>query len=575
MNYNLVNENFRENYGENLLRARGVTNIEHFLQPDSSCLQDSSDLDNINEAASLLHWAVEEAKVNIITITDCDTDGYCSCSMLYQYIKQISPEAHIDVLFHSGKQHGLSDKIDEILDSETNYGLCLIADAGSNDFEYIERLGENGIKTLVIDHHILETEVSKYCVIINNQASRNYKNKDLCGGGMVYQFLKYYDDKYGYYYANNYIDLAALAEIGDMMDMKELENRYIVTKGLSNIRNKFFLDIIDRQAYSMNGKVNPMTVAFYIVPLINAMIRVGTQEEKERLFWAFVDGRKMIPSHKRGAAGTEEFASLESIRECTNAKARQGRLLDQITAQIDQKIIENDLLRHKILFIELTDEDNFPPELNGLVAMKCAAKYKKPTIVARCNKQGEIKGSARNVANSKIPNLKTFFLNTGYFEWALGHEGAHGLCLKESKLQDFLEYTDEELENIDFGEGVYDVNFVRYAAEPDIKDIIFDLHRYENVWGQGNQEPLVYIGDLNITKQDIQILGKDKNTVKITKNGIAYMKFHAKEFIEDLEKYEQIKLNIIGKPNVNEWMGNLTPQIFIEDYEVLDDTYGF
>ena len=53
------------------------------------------------------------------------------------------------------------------------------------------------------------------------------------------------------------------------------------------------------------------------------------------------------------------------------------------------------------------------------------------------------------------------------------------------------------------------------------------------------------------------------------------MKFHAKEFIEDLEKYEQIKLNIIGKPNVNEWMGNLTPQIFIEDYEVLDDTYGF
>ena len=80
---------------------------------------------------------------------------------------------------------------------------------------------------------------------------------------------------------------------------------------------------------------------------------------------------------------------------------------------------------------------------------------------------------------------------------------------------------------------------------------------------------------MNITKQDIQILGKDKNTVKITKNGIAYMKFHAKEFIEDLEKYEQIKLNIIGKPNVNEWMGNLTPQIFIEDYEVLDDTYGF
>lgn len=155
------------------------------------------------------------------------------------------------------------------------------------------------------------------------------------------------------------------------------------------------------------------------------------------------------------------------------------------------------------------------------------------------------------------------------------HPNAAGCSILDKNLKDFLENSDETLKNIDFDKGVYDVNFVRYAAEPDIKDIIFDLHRYENVWGQGNQEPLVYIGDLNITKQDIQILGKDKNTVKITKNGIAYMKFHAKELIEDLEKYEQIKLNVIGKPNVNEWMGNLTPQIFIEDYEVLDNTYGF
>ena len=207
--------------------------------------------------------------------------------------------------------------------------------------------------------------------------------------------------------------------------------------------------------------------------------------------------------------------------------------------------------------------------------MKCAAKYKKPTIVARCNKQGEIKGSSRGLSNCALTDFREFLLDSGYFEWVMGHSNAAGCSILDKNLEDFLENSDETLKNMDFDKGVYDVNFVRYAAEPDIRDIIFDLHRYENVWGQGNQEPLVYIGDLNITKQDIQILGKDKNTVKITKNGIAYMKFHAKEFIEDLEKYEQIKLNIIGKPNVNEWMGNLTPQIFIEDYEVLDDTYGF
>ena len=49
--------------------------------------------------------------------------------------------------------------------------------------------------------------------------------------------------------------------------------------------------------------------------------------------------------------------------------------------------------------------------------------------------------------------------------------------------------------------------------------------------------------------------------------------------IERLEqisnKYEEIKLNIVGKPNINTWMGVQTAQIFIEDYEVLDNTYGF
>jgi hypothetical protein len=53
------------------------------------------------------------------------------------------------------------------------------------------------------------------------------------------------------------------------------------------------------------------------------------------------------------------------------------------------------------------------------------------------------------------------------------------------------------------------------------------------------------------------------------------MKFHAKDFIEDLKKYSNTKLEIVGRANVNYWGGNVIPQIFIEDYEVTDDTLGF
>jgi single-stranded-DNA-specific exonuclease len=72
----------------------------------------------------------------------------------------------------------------------------------------------------------------------------------------------------------------------------------------------------------MNNVVTPMSVAFYIVPMMNAMIRVGTMEEKQRLFRALIDGHEKIPCNKRGAKGTLEEAAVESLRECTNARSR-------------------------------------------------------------------------------------------------------------------------------------------------------------------------------------------------------------------------------------------------------------
>ena len=31
----------------------------------------------------------------------------------------------------------------------------------------------------------------------------------------------------------------------------------------------------------------------------------------------------------------------------------------------------------------------------------------------------------------------------------------------------------------------------------------------------------------------------------------------------------------VGRANINEWMGNCTPQIIIENYEITDTTYEF
>lgn len=67
-------------------------------------------------------------------------------------------------------------------------------------------------------------------------------------------------------------------------------------------------------------------------------------------------------------------------------------------------------------------------------------------------------------------------------------------------------------------------------------------------------------------------MGKNKDTIKIMKNGIAYMKFFAKDLIAELDNYSNdLKLEVVGKANLNTWMGNVTPQIFVEQIDIKED----
>ena len=585
MKCKLVNKDIRKNYTNELLMERGLTpeELQYFLEvPDDRALQEPEGLDYIDKANEMFNEMINlSSQYAIAIVVDSDVDGFTSAAIFIQYFQHFNAEVEIIPILHKGKGHGLSDTYNDILEHYItgfeNIKYVVLPDAGSNDFEYIEKLGnEYGIQCLILDHHIVEpdTHFSDYSVIINNQLSPNYKNKDLCGAGVTWQFCRYEDKCHGTHYADEYIDLAALGIVSDMMSMLSLENRYIVHTGLGNINNYFFKALCEKQAFSMGGKITPITVAFYITPLINAMIRAGLPEEKERCFKAFIDGHQLVPSQKRGAKGTFEELAIESARECTNARAKQNRVLDRVVEELEIKIAKHDLLQNKILFIRLEDED-FPPELNGLCAMKLAAKYQKPTIVARLNDEGEIKGSSRGLNESELTSFKNFMDNSGYFTFTAGHDNACGIGILDKNLAAFHAYANEALKDVDFGESWYEVNFERIAADTDIEDLIYDIAEHDDIWGQGNNEPLIHIRDINITQRDIQIMGKNADTVKITKFGIAYMKFHAKQMIEELKQYNEIKLEVVGRANLNFFAGYYTPQIFISNYQIEDGTLGF
>ena len=585
MKTKLINDNFRKDYVDSLLISRGIANPADYYTPNASFLQSPHDLENIDRGANLLIGTVALGE-KILIVVDSDNDGFTSATIMYNYLRDWKPGYEIDYILHEGKQHGLQDHIKGLLDEGKNYGLIILPDSSSNDYVYHEQLSDIGASVLVLDHHITDTELSENAIVINNQLSPKYKNKELTGAGVVYQFCRYLDEKLGLSYADKYMDLAAWGIIGDMGSMLELENRYIVREGLKNINNKLLESLMEKQAYSITGvmgasrqqivdALNPISVAFYIVPLVNAMIRVGTMAEKTRLFEAFLDGDKMIPSGKRGAKGTLDKAGTEAARECSNARNRQNKTLDEAVFSIEAKIHKYGLLDNRILFVRLEEDDTFPSELNGLVAMKLCAKFKRPTIVARLNKEGYNRGSMRGMNQSELTSFKDFLEESKLFEYVAGHDNAAGVSIQNSDLARFHAWANEALIDIDFGENCYDVNFERIAADEDLKDLIMDIGAHSGIWGQQNGEPMIHVTDINVTPSDIKVMGKNSDTVKIEKFGISYMKFHAKDLIEELNKYSSMKIEVVGRANVNHWAGNVIPQIFIEDIEVRNGALEF
>jgi single-stranded-DNA-specific exonuclease len=219
---------------------------------------------------------------------------------------------------HKGKEHGI--EVDSI---PTDTKLVVAIDASSNENDIHKELYDAGIDVLVLDHHYAEIPDDSTAIIINNQTC-DYPTKSLCGAAIVWKFCSYIDSLMNTDYAQNYLDLVAVALISDVMDLRDFETRRLVDLGLQQITNPFLAELVQKNSFSLGSQLTPHGVAFYIGPYINAVNRSGTQEEKLTLFESMLDfkGRELILSTKRGCSGQTETRAEQACRNCMNIKNR-------------------------------------------------------------------------------------------------------------------------------------------------------------------------------------------------------------------------------------------------------------
>ena len=568
--------NDTSNVIKEVLKNRGIKDYEKYLNLDESVLIPYQKLDDMDSAVHLfMNHFNQKNKIEILV--DSDPDGFCSAAMMYSYIKKLDNEYPVNYIMHTrAKSHGLGD--DVTVSEDTN--LLIIPDAGTNDTEECKKLSDKGIDILILDHHESEGN-NPYAIIVNNQMSREYSNKDFCGAGIVYKFLQALDAETWSEFADDYLDLCALANIGDVMDMRSFETRYVVNAGLSNINNKCFQALIRAQDYSISGEINIHNIQWYITPILNGMIRVGSNNEKELLFRAFIEQDEFFEYKKRATKNKPSEVIQESIydraaRLCKNAKSRQDKMREKGVDAIAE-IVNNMPSDNKIVMADVTEV--LDSGLTGVVAIKIAEQYNKPCILLKryFDKKTNTEmfgGSARNINNSPIDSFKDIVNSTGVIG-GKGHANAFGIVdLPVSNKDKALNSINSLLKDTVY-DSTYKVDFILDTNDITIS-LVQELSQFKNIVGQGIEEPQLAIENISLTRDCFEVFGKNEDTISFTINGIKFIQFKCKEgnqlydFIQDAWcENDYISFNIVGRPSINDYNGIKTPQVTIEDVAVI------
>ena len=146
---------------------------------------------------------------------------------------------------------------------------------------------------------------------------------------------------------------------------------------------------------------------------------------------------------------------------------------------------------------------------------------------------------------------------------------AAGVGIKELNIPKLIEHANKELADVDFGsatieadayfEYTFPIDFIRQFAE------IADLY------GNGIPQPK-FVFDLIISPNDYSVIGKRASTLKMENNGVSFIAFRANDFIEELnrEMTTSRKVRLVGRPELNEFRGNYSVQVQIDDMTVLE-----
>ncbi len=437
-------------------------------------------VDRINEALDLGQ--------RIVVYGDYDADGVTATVILYSYLEAMGADVDFYIPSREDEGYGLNtDAVRRLY--EDGFELIVTVDNGISAVEEIEYAKSLGMDVVVTDHHQPQ-EVLPDCIIVDpHHPQCKSKFKDICGAFVAFKLVAALDD--GDYEGafEQFAELAVIATLADVVPLVS-ENRTLVRLGLERIKNTDNLGLraLMDAAFSEGYEIDSTSVAFGIVPRINAAGRMGSASRAARLL--------ITEDEEEAAALCEEIC-----RENDRRKSCESDILDDI-----EEIFKSqpDILEKRVIVV---CSKGWHHGVLGIVASRIVEKTGKPAIVLS-EEDGVATGSGRSVEGFSLFEAASYC--SELFSRFGGHSLAVGVTLDADKVAKFRDKINDFAEqNFKYmpqktltADAVISPDEITLAA-------VKELAMFEPT-GKDNPSPVFVLQDVNVGK--ISAIGNGKHS---------------------------------------------------------------
>lgn len=529
-----------------LLAQRGIQNFEEaktFFRPSLDQLHDPFLMKGMQEAVNRLEEAIVKRE-KILVYGDYDVDGTTAVSLMYSFLKELSPLVEYYIPDRYAEGYGVSYQGIDYAQTN-NFSLIICLDCGIKAVDKVAYASQKGVDFIVCDHHRPGPKVPEAIAVLNpKQEDCEYPYKELSGCGVGFKLVQAYCQKKELPPDKilPYLDLLVVSIAADIVPITG-ENRVLAYFGLKQINSNPRIGI--QALMEVSGKEKAFIISdvvFGLAPRINAAGRI-----------------------EHGAKAVELL-----VQEDLLAAREKAAYIDQnnsLRKELDRSITEEALKRivtgakSTVVF-----DSEWHKGVVGIVASRLIETHYRPTIVLT-EHEGMLTGSARSVKGFDV--YEAINACADLIEQFGGHKYAAGLSLKKENLAPFIDRFESVVSATIQPEMLKpEITIDAHLPIDQIDEKLYRILKQLGPFGPGNPSP-VFMSEQVVDRGYGRKIGQAQTHLKLSITDANRSRFIDSIGFDMADKFETIKdgqvFDICYALEENEWNGRTSLQLRLKD----------